>query len=107
MKKTVGYYVAYLISTVFHPILIIPFFLLVVLSVNPFALGAKRDPVLLSNILLFAVFFPGLAVVIMKLAGMISSTNLKKTKRSYWALYREHCILYLVISESPKSGQGR
>ncbi|MEL6945304.1 MAG: hypothetical protein AAFO82_21845, partial [Bacteroidota bacterium] len=72
--------IAYLISVVFHPLLVVTYMLIILLLMNPYLFGVNdiTEQVSLIIILLFSTFFmPVLMVGMLKKLDLVESIDLK------------------------------
>ena len=82
-----GRTLAYMISVIFHPLLIPTYMLAILMLVNPFIFGTSQigefqNSLLLLQIFLQTAFLPAIAVMMMKFIGFVDSLELKdKTER--------------------------
>jgi membrane-associated phospholipid phosphatase len=75
------YYLARLISFIFHPLLMITYMLVILLSVNPFLFGVNSlteasSRLLILQVFLSSFFIPGMAVAMLRFTGLVKSIEL-------------------------------
>lgn len=73
-------FLAYLVSVVFHPLLILTYMLLLLLLVNPYSFGASvisRIDIYVLTIFFSTFVLPSFSVVLMKLLGLVDTIELK------------------------------
>lgn len=98
--------VAHFFSIVFHPLLILTYVSLLLLWTNPFAFGwrsASESGALMIIIIMTTVTLPGIAVLMMKMLGWVSSFNLEDQKERigpYVAAGILYLSLYLHLTRS-------
>ena len=90
---------AQIISFIFHPLLIVTYMLALLLLVNPYlfgvsSIGDKASKLLLLQIFLSTFFIPGVAVVMLRLTGMIQSFQME-TKQERIGPYIITGLFYL------------
>jgi len=72
-----------LVSSLFHPIFILNYVLILLFLVNPYLFGiqdATQKGLLFISVFLLSVFFPIFTIVVMKLVGFIDSIEIKDRK---------------------------
>lgn len=72
-----------LVSSLFHPIFILNYVLILLFLVNPYLFGiqdSKQKGLLFISVFLLSVFFPLFTIVVMKLVGFIDSIEIKDRK---------------------------
>lgn len=72
-----------LISSLFHPVFILNYILILLYLVNPYLFGIQDDRqkgLLFISVFLLSVFFPIFTIVVMKLVGFIDSIEVKDRK---------------------------
>jgi membrane-associated phospholipid phosphatase len=73
-------FLAYFVSVIFHPLLILTYMLVILMIVNPYLFGGAtigNAGVLILTIFLFSVMIPGVSVLMMRALGMVDSIELK------------------------------
>jgi hypothetical protein len=97
---------AHFFSILFHPLLILTYMSLLLLWTNPFAFGwrhVSESGTLMIIIIMTTVTLPGIAVVMMKMLGWVSSFSLEDQKERigpYIAAGLMYLSLYLHLSEA-------
>lgn len=97
---------AHFFSIVFHPLLILTYITLLLLWTNPFAFGwrhVSESGTLMIIIIMTTVTLPGIAVLMMKMLGWVSSFSLEDQKERigpYIAAGIMYLSLYLHISKA-------
>ena len=72
-----------LVSSLFHPIFILNYALILLFLVNPYLFGIqnnKQKGLLFISVFLLSVFFPLFTIVVMKLVGFVDSIEIKDRK---------------------------
>ncbi len=73
-------FLAYFVSIVFHPLLMLTYMLILLLIINPYLFGASvisQVDVFILTIFFSTFVLPGFSVVLMKLLGLVASIELK------------------------------
>lgn len=98
---------AYVVSLIFHPLLIVTYITVLLLLINPYAFGvpsiADRGEMLLA-VFFSSFFIPALAVVLLRLVGFIDSLELKD-KQDRIGPYVITSIFYLWLFINLKNGE--
>lgn len=92
-------FLAYFVSVIFHPLLILTYMLVILMIVNPYLFGGAtlgNAGVLILTIFLFTVMIPGVSVLMMRALGMVDSIELKDRQQRIGP-YIITGILYLWI----------
>lgn len=74
---------AYFISVLCHPLFILTYMLLILLTVNPYLFGVNNlgdSSFLILMVFFSTVFIPGVAILLMKLLGLIQSIELDESQ---------------------------
>lgn len=76
---------AHIISYLFHPLFVITYILLILFQINPYLFSVQdlhSKGLLVISVVMLSVFFPILAIVMMKALGLIQSIEMKdRTER--------------------------
>ncbi len=78
---------AYLLSVVFHPLLVPTYMLILLLLVNPYlfginGIGEPEGRLVILLVFLYTFFLPAMAIVVMRYLGLVSSFQMRdKTER--------------------------
>ena len=72
-----------LVSSLFHPIFVLNYVLILLFLVNPYLFGIQNDKqkgLLFISVFLLSVFFPIFTIIVMKLVGFVDSIEVKERK---------------------------
>lgn len=81
--ERINYVFYQIVSIVFHPLLIIPYLLMLMAAINPYDFSAFQGPekhMLFFQVVISTVILPSLAIVMMYSLGLVSSVELNNSK---------------------------